>query len=96
MLLAPEERNTTNDRYQNHRTLTYVEESEISEVNNNTKNYERFETLKLLNQGGALTGNKLVSLSCSGGEASLVADLSEKTSLRFDPFSAEHHQRIDF
>ena len=48
MLLAPEERNTTNDRYQNHRTLTYVEESEISEVNNNTKNYERFETLKLL------------------------------------------------
>jgi acyl-CoA synthetase (NDP forming) len=56
---------------------------------------ELVETLKLLNQGGALTGNKLVSLSCSGGEASLVADLSEKTSLRFDPFSAEHHQRIN-
>jgi acyl-CoA synthetase (NDP forming) len=56
---------------------------------------ELVETLKLLNQGGALAGNKLVSLSCSGGEASLVADLSEKTSLRFDPFSAEHHQRIN-
>ena len=56
---------------------------------------ELVETLKLLNQGGALTGNKLVSLSCSGGEASLVADLSEKTSLHFDPFSAEHHQRIN-
>lgn len=56
---------------------------------------ELVETLKLLNQGGALTGNQLVSLSCSGGEASLVADLSEKTSLRFDPFSAEHHQRIN-
>ena len=56
---------------------------------------ELVETLKLLNQGGPLTGNQLVSLSCSGGEASLVADLSEKTSLRFDPFSAEHHQRIN-
>jgi acyl-CoA synthetase (NDP forming) len=55
---------------------------------------ELIETLKLLNQGGALTGNKMVSLSCSGGEASLVADLSEKTSLRFDPFTDEHHQRI--
>ncbi|MDA3004902.1 MAG: CoA-binding protein, partial [Actinomycetota bacterium] len=55
---------------------------------------ELIETLKLLNQGGALTGNKLVSLSCSGGEASLVADLSEKTSLRFEPFSDEQHQRI--
>lgn len=55
---------------------------------------ELIETLKLLDQGGALTGNKLVSLSCSGGEASLVADLSEKTSLRFEPFSNEQHARI--
>ena len=55
---------------------------------------ELIETLKLLNQGGALTGNRLVSLSCSGGEASLVADLSEQTSLRFEPFSSEQHQRI--
>lgn len=55
---------------------------------------ELIETLKLLNQGGALSGNKLVSLSCSGGEASLIADLSETTSLRFEPFSAKHHQRI--
>lgn len=55
---------------------------------------ELIETLKLLNQGGALSGNKLVSLSCSGGEASLIADLSENTSLRFEPFSSEQHQRI--
>ncbi|MFM8778425.1 MAG: acetate--CoA ligase family protein, partial [Acidimicrobiaceae bacterium] len=33
--------------------------------------------------------------SCSGGEASLVADLSEKTSLRFEPFTDEHYQRIN-
>ena len=55
---------------------------------------ELIETLKLLDQGGALSGNKLVSLSCSGGEASLVADLSEKTALQFEPFSIEQHARI--
>ena len=55
---------------------------------------ELIETLKLLDQGGTLTGNKIVSLSCSGGEASLVADLSEKTALRFEPFSTEQHARI--
>ena len=55
---------------------------------------ELIETLKLLNQGGALSGNKLVSLSCSGGEASLIADLCEKTSLVFEPFSNEQHKRI--
>jgi acyl-CoA synthetase (NDP forming) len=55
---------------------------------------ELIETLKLLHQGGALSGNKLVSLSCSGGEASLIADLCEKTSLVFEPFSNEQHQRI--
>ena len=55
---------------------------------------ELIETLKLLDQGGALSGSKLVSLSCSGGEASLVADLSEKTALQFEPFSIEQHARI--
>ena len=55
---------------------------------------ELIETLKLLNQGGALTGNKLVSLSCSGGEASLIADLCERTSLVFEPFGNEQHVRI--
>jgi len=55
---------------------------------------ELIETLKLLHQGGALSGNKLVSLSCSGGEASLIADLCEKTSLVFEPFSNEQHKRI--
>ena len=52
------------------------------------------ETLKLLHQGGALSGNKLVSLSCSGGEASLIADLCEKTSLVFEPFSKKQLTRI--
>ena len=52
---------------------------------------ELLETLKLLDQGGPLSGRRIVSLSCSGGEASLVADRSEPTTLRFEPFA--DHQR---
>ena len=55
---------------------------------------ELIETLKVLNQGGPLAGNKLVSLSCSGGEASLIADLCENTRLKFEPFAKEQHARI--
>ena len=35
------------------------------------------ETLKLLHVLGALPGNRIISASCSGGEASLVADLAQ-------------------
>lgn len=56
---------------------------------------ELLETLKLLHFGGALSGYRMASLSCSGGEASLVADLSETTDLRFEPFSDEHKTRIE-
>ena len=56
---------------------------------------EMLETLKLLDNGGRLTGPKIVSMSCSGGEASLVADLAEGGPLRFEPFAAEHRHRIE-
>jgi acyl-CoA synthetase (NDP forming) len=56
---------------------------------------ELIETLKLLDNGGPLTGYRMASLSCSGGEASLVADLSETTKLRFEPFPDEQRQRIE-
>lgn len=56
---------------------------------------ELIETLKLLHHGGPLTGPLMASLSCSGGEASLVADLSESTSLRFEPFPEEQRDRIE-
>ncbi len=50
------------------------------------------ETLKFLHFG-ALNGGKLVSLSCSGGEAALAADLvgeeSESRGLSFPPFNAD-------
>ena len=44
------------------------------------------ETLKLLHFGGPTTGRRLVSLSCSGGEAALVADLAPAQGLSFPPF----------
>ncbi|MCE9623327.1 MAG: acetate--CoA ligase family protein [Actinomycetia bacterium] len=55
---------------------------------------EMLETLKLLDNGGPLRGRKIVSLSCSGGEASLVADRAENTSLVLEPFGAAHHSKI--
>ena len=46
------------------------------------------ETLQLLSVAGRISGNRLLSLSCSGGEASLVADLSQNMDLEFPDFSA--------
>ena len=47
------------------------------------------ETLKLLHHGGPLPGNRLVSMSCSGGEAALVSDMAMDRNVRFPPFGAE-------
>lgn len=43
------------------------------------------ETLKLLHVLGPLPGRRVVSLSCSGGEAALIADLGEAVGLEFPP-----------
>lgn len=43
------------------------------------------ETLKFLHCAGPLPGNRIAAISCSGGEASLVADLAEARDLSFDP-----------
>jgi acyl-CoA synthetase (NDP forming) len=56
---------------------------------------ELIETLGLLDHGGPLTGNRIVAMSCSGGEASLIADRTEGTGLVFAPFSDDHRQRIE-
>ena len=56
---------------------------------------ELVETLKLLDNGGSLRGRSIVSMSCSGGEASLVADRADDTTLRFEPFGPEHTARIE-
>ena len=58
-------------------------------------NLEAFlETLKLLSVSGPLTGNRLISMSCSGGEASLIADLSQTMNLEFPSFDESHRQQI--
>ena len=56
---------------------------------------ELIETLKMLDNGGVLSGYRLASLSFSGGEASLIADMSEFTNLKFEPFPAEQTARIE-
>ena len=45
------------------------------------------ETLKLLHVAGPLASNRIASMSCSGGEASLVADTALSTGLEFPPLS---------
>jgi acyl-CoA synthetase (NDP forming) len=45
------------------------------------------ETLKLLHMQGPLPGRKIASLSCSGGEAALIADAAEAAGLDFVPLS---------
>ncbi|WP_347309971.1 acetate--CoA ligase family protein [Defluviimonas sp. SAOS-178_SWC] len=52
------------------------------------------ETLKLLSLCGPLAGNKVVSMSVSGGEASMIADLAESRDLNFAEFSEADHKRI--
>ncbi len=52
------------------------------------------ETLKLLHQLGPSPGYRLSSMSCSGGEASIIADLAEHTDLSFPALSESHRQRV--
>ena len=51
-------------------------------------------TLGLLGTVGPLPGNRLVSLSCSGGEAALVADRAVHHPVVFEPFAQEHAARV--
>ncbi|MDH3741682.1 MAG: acetate--CoA ligase family protein [Hyphomicrobiales bacterium] len=52
------------------------------------------ETLKLLSVTGRLKGNRIASLSCSGGEASLIADAAERRGLMFPDLSNAQTERI--
>jgi acetate---CoA ligase (ADP-forming) len=51
------------------------------------------ETLKFLHLG-ALPGNSVVSLSCSGGEAALTADLALNHALNFKAYDKQATERI--
>ena len=52
------------------------------------------ETLKLLHVGGPLDGCDISSMSCSGGEASVMADSAEGRRVRFRPLAADHQARV--
>lgn len=51
---------------------------------------EFLEVMKLLSVTGPIDGRRLISLSCSGGEASLVADRSEHYDISFPELDPDH------
>ncbi|MFO1147244.1 MAG: acetate--CoA ligase family protein [Alsobacter sp.] len=53
------------------------------------------ETLKILHVHGPLAGRRISSMSCSGGEASLVADLAEAHGLQTPPLAAADQARLE-
>jgi acyl-CoA synthetase (NDP forming) len=52
------------------------------------------ETLKLLHVCGPLDGCDISSMSCSGGEASVMADSAEGRRVRFRSLAADHKTRV--
>jgi acetyl-CoA synthetase len=52
------------------------------------------ETLKLLHVHGAYQGNTIASASCSGGEASLIADLAQSHGLAMPLLPQSAHDRL--
>ena len=52
------------------------------------------ETLKLLHVHGSLAGTRITSASCSGGEASLVADLAQPRGLQMPDMPASAQRRL--
>jgi len=55
---------------------------------------ELLETLKIFHVHGPGLGRRLCSLSCSGGEAGLVADLAAPFGIDFPPPGPEQRQRL--
>jgi len=55
---------------------------------------ELLDTLHVLDRLGGLPGNRIVSLSCSGGEASIVADRCEGLDLSLPEFDGARVDRI--
>ncbi len=55
---------------------------------------EFLETLKLLHVHGPLPGREICSMSCSGGEASLIADAAVGRSITFRPLTPMERGRV--
>ena len=56
---------------------------------------ELLDTLAVLCAIGPLKGDRVVSLSCSGGEAALVADRGVARGVAFPEFDPDHHDRVE-
>ena len=69
----------------------YLRQIGVAEVNTPA---ELIETLKIFHLHGAGIGRRLCSLSCSGGEAGLVADLAGTFSLDFPPPEQVQRDRL--
>lgn len=69
----------------------YLRQVGVAEVNTLG---ELLEALKILHQHGPQIGTRLCSLSCSGGEAGLVADLAAPYRLDFPPPSQGQRARL--
>ena len=52
------------------------------------------ESLKILHVCGRLRGNRLQSMSCSGGEAALIADTAESLNVEFAPLESSQHDAL--
>lgn len=63
----------------------------VAEVNTPA---ELIETLKIFHTHGPQIGGRLCSLSCSGGEAGLVADLAAPFGIDFPPVPEATHKRL--
>lgn len=63
----------------------------VAEVNTPS---ELIETLKIFHVHGPQIGTRICSLSCSGGEAGLVADLAAPHGIEFPPVPAATHDRL--
>ncbi|MDA7769103.1 acetate--CoA ligase family protein [Porticoccaceae bacterium] len=55
---------------------------------------EFIETLKILDVIGPLTGSKISSISCSGGEASLMADAAHNSTLKFPDLNTKQCKKL--
>jgi acyl-CoA synthetase (NDP forming) len=63
----------------------------VAEVNTPS---ELIETLKIFHTHGPQIGTRICSLSCSGGEAGLVADLAAPYGIDFPPVPQPTHDRL--
>ena len=55
---------------------------------------ELLETLKLLCVAGPIAGRRIASISCSGGEAALVADAAESLDIEMPDFDSSQQSRL--